>query len=316
VQRLTLLTGNANPELAKEIAQILDVELCRMTVSRFSDGEIQVKIDESIRGADAFVVQPTSAPVNEHLMELLIILDALKRASAVRTTVVMPYYGYARQDKKVKPREPVTAKLVADLLQVAGADRILTVDLHADQIQAFFDLPVDHLYGGPIIARYLMDHGLADSNLVVVSPDVGGVARARKFAEMLDAPIAIIAKRRPEPNRAEVMEIIGDVAGKRAIMIDDMIDTGGSIVQGAVALKERGAEEVYACCTHPVLSAGAAERIAKSPIRAMVATNTIAVPPERRPPNLTILSVAPLLANAIQRIHRNMSVSELFAEYG
>lgn len=316
MQRLTLLTGNANPELAKEIAQILDVELCRMTVSRFSDGEIQVKIDESIRGADAFVVQPTSAPVNEHLMELLIILDALKRASAVRTTVVMPYYGYARQDKKVKPREPVTAKLVADLLQVAGADRILTVDLHADQIQAFFDLPVDHLYGGPIIARYLMDHGLADSNLVVVSPDVGGVARARKFAEMLDAPIAIIAKRRPEPNRAEVMEIIGDVAGKRAIMIDDMIDTGGSIVQGAVALKERGAEEVYACCTHPVLSAGAAERIAKSPIRAMVATNTIAVPPERRPPNLTILSVAPLLANAIQRIHRNMSVSELFAEYG
>lgn len=315
MQRLTLLTGNANPELAQEIAKILDVELCRMTVSRFSDGEIRVKIDESIRGADAFVVQPTSAPVNEHLMELLIILDALKRASAVRITVVMPYYGYARQDKKVKPREPVTAKLVADLLQVAGANRILTVDLHADQIQAFFDLPVDHLYGGPIIARYLVEHGLADSNLVVVSPDVGGVARARKFAEMLDAPIAIIAKRRPEPNRAEVMEIIGDVAGKRAIMIDDMIDTGGSIVQGAIALKERGAEEVYACCTHPVLSAGAAERIARSPIREMVATNTIAVPPERRPPNLTILSVAPLLASAIQRIHGNMSVSELFAEY-
>lgn len=315
MQRLTLLTGNANPELAGEIAKILDVELCRMTVSRFSDGEIRVKIDESIRGADAFVVQPTSAPVNEHLMELLIILDALKRASAVRITVVMPYYGYARQDKKVKPREPVTAKLVADLLQVAGANRILTVDLHADQIQAFFDLPVDHLYGGPIIARYLMEHGLADSNLVVVSPDVGGVARARKFAEMLNAPIAIIAKRRPEPNRAEVMEIIGDVAGKRAIMIDDMIDTGGSIVQGAIALKERGAEEVYACCTHPVLSAGAAERIARSPIREMVATNTIAVPPERRPPNLTILSVAPLLASAIQRIHGNMSVSELFAEY-
>ncbi|MGQ9696363.1 MAG: ribose-phosphate diphosphokinase, partial [Armatimonadota bacterium] len=194
MQRLTLLSGNANPELAREIAQILDVELCRMTVSRFSDGEIQVKIDESIRGTDAFVIQPTSAPVNDHLMELLIILDALKRASAVRTTVVMPYYGYARQDKKVKPREPVTAKLVADLLQVAGAHRILTVDLHADQIQAFFNLPVDHLYGGPIIARYLADIGLADSDLVVVSPDVGGVARARKFAELLDAPIAIIAK--------------------------------------------------------------------------------------------------------------------------
>jgi ribose-phosphate pyrophosphokinase len=315
VQRLKLLTGNANPELAAEIAGILGIELCKMTVCRFSDGEIQVKIEESIRGADAFVIQPTSAPVNDHLMELLIILDALKRASAVRTTVVMPYYGYARQDKKVKPREPVTAKLVADLLQVAGANRILTIDLHADQIQAFFDLPVDHLYGGPIIARYLIEHGLADSDLVVVSPDVGGVARARKFAEILKAPIAIITKRRPEPNKSEVMEIIGDVAGRRAIMIDDMIDTAGSIVQGAFALKERGAKEVYACCTHPVLSAGAAERIANSPIKAVVATNTIMVPPERRPPNFTVLSVAPLLANAITRIHTNRSVSELFAEY-
>ncbi|MGC8833866.1 MAG: ribose-phosphate diphosphokinase [Armatimonadota bacterium] len=315
MQRLKLLTGNANPELAAEIAGILGIELCKMTVCRFSDGEIQVKIEESIRGADAFVIQPTSAPVNDHLMELLIILDALKRASAVRTTVVMPYYGYARQDKKVKPREPVTAKLVADLLQVAGANRILTIDLHADQIQAFFDLPVDHLYGGPIIARYLIEHGLADSDLVVVSPDVGGVARARKFAEILKAPIAIITKRRPEPNKSEVMEIIGDVAGRRAIMIDDMIDTAGSIVQGAFALKERGAKEVYACCTHPVLSAGAAERIANSPIKAVVATNTIMVPPERRPPNFTVLSVAPLLASAITRIHTNRSVSELFAEY-
>jgi ribose-phosphate pyrophosphokinase len=315
VQRLKLLTGNANPALAAEIAGILGIELCKMTVCRFSDGEIQVKIEESIRGADAFVIQPTSAPVNDHLMELLIILDALKRASAVRTTVVMPYYGYARQDKKVKPREPVTAKLVADLLQVAGANRILTIDLHADQIQAFFDLPVDHLYGGPIIARYLIEHGLADSDLVVVSPDVGGVARARKFAEILKAPIAIITKRRPEPNKSEVMEIIGDVAGRRAIMIDDMIDTAGSIVQGAFALKERGAKEVYACCTHPVLSAGAAERIANSPIKAVVATNTIMVPPERRPPNFTVLSVAPLLASAITRIHTNRSVSELFAEY-
>lgn len=315
MQRLKLLTGNANPELAAEIAGILGIELCKMTVCRFSDGEIQVKIEESIRGADAFVIQPTSAPVNDHLMELLIILDALKRASAVRTTVVMPYYGYARQDKKVKPREPVTAKLVADLLQVAGANRILTIDLHADQIQAFFDLPVDHLYGGPIIARYLIEHGLADSDLVVVSPDVGGVARARKFAEILKAPIAIITKRRPEPNKSEVMEIIGDVAGRRAIMIDDMIDTAGSIVQGAFALKERGAKEVYACCTHPVLSAGAAERIANSPIKAVVTTNTIMVPPERRPPNLTVLSVAPLLADAISRIHTNRSVSELFAEY-
>lgn len=315
MQRLKLLTGNANPALAAEIAGILGIELCKMTVCRFSDGEIQVKIEESIRGADAFVIQPTSAPVNDHLMELLIILDALKRASAVRTTVVMPYYGYARQDKKVKPREPVTAKLVADLLQVAGANRILTIDLHADQIQAFFDLPVDHLYGGPIIARYLIEHGLADSDLVVVSPDVGGVARARKFAEILKAPIAIITKRRPEPNKSEVMEIIGDVAGRRAIMIDDMIDTAGSIVQGAFALKERGAKEVYACCTHPVLSAGAAERIANSPIKAVVATNTIMVPPERRPPNFTVLSVAPLLASAITRIHTNRSVSELFAEY-
>jgi len=315
VQRLKLLTGNANPALAAEIAGILGIELCKMTVCRFSDGEIQVKIEESIRGADAFVIQPTSAPVNDHLMELLIILDALKKASAVRTTVVIPYYDYTKQDKKVKPREPVTAKLVADLLQVAGANRILTIDLHADQIQAFFDLPVDHLYGGPIIARYLIEHGLADSDLVVVSPDVGGVARARKFAEILKAPIAIITKRRPEPNKSEVMEIIGDVAGRRAIMIDDMIDTAGSIVQGAFALKERGAKEVYACCTHPVLSAGAAERIANSPIKAVVATNTIMVPPERRPPNFTVLSVAPLLASAITRIHTNRSVSELFAEY-
>jgi ribose-phosphate pyrophosphokinase len=315
MHRLKLLAGNANPELAAEISKELGVPLCKMTVGRFSDGEVRVKIDESIRGSDAFVVQPTSAPVNENLMELLVILDALKRASAVRATVVMPYYGYARQDKKVKPREPVTAKLVADLLQVAGANRVLTMDLHADQIQAFFDLPVDHLYGGPIIARHLLDIGMADSDLVVVSPDVGGVARARKFAELLNAPIAIIAKRRPEPNKAEVMEIIGDVAGKRAIMIDDMIDTGGSIAQGAEALKKRGASQVYACCTHPVLSNDAILRLREAPIEAFVVTNTIRIPPERRMPNMTVLSVAPLLASAIRRIHEDRSVSQLFAEY-
>ncbi len=309
---LKIFSGNANPELAEEICQHIGVAPGRIVVDRFADGEVRVKIEESTRGADAFVIQPTSPPVNDHLMELLIIIDALKRASARRITAVMPYYGYSRQDKKLRPREPITAKLVADLLQVAGANRLLAMDLHAEQIQGFFDRPVDHLFAEPIIARHLRSIGLVDSDLVVVSPDVGGVARARMLAEALKAPLAIIAKRRPEPNRAEVMEVIGDVRSKRAIMIDDMIDTGGSIVSGAVALKELGAREVYACCTHALLSGDAVKRLQASPIQKLVVTNTIRVPPEKRFPCMTILSVAPLLADAILRIHENRSVSELF----
>jgi ribose-phosphate pyrophosphokinase len=247
-------------------------------------------------------------------MELLIMLDAFRRASARRITCVIPYYGYARQDKKVKPREPVTARLIANLITVSGASRILTVDLHAQQIQGFFDLPVDHLYGGPMIADYLVKKGLCDADTVVVSPDVGGVARARALAEMLSTPIAIIAKRRPEPNKAEIMEIIGDVQDKVAVMIDDMIDTGGSIVQGAAALKKRGARNIFACCTHPVLSGNALERLDASPIEEIVVTDTIPVD-GKKSGKITILSVAPLLANAICRIHNDQSVSELFKEY-
>jgi ribose-phosphate pyrophosphokinase len=312
---LKLIAGNANPELAKEIADELETSLSHVEVNRFSDGEIFVKIEESIRGSDVFVIQPTCAPVNEHLMELLIILDALKRASAIRTTVVIPYYGYSRQDKKLKPREPVSAKLVADLLQVAGASRILTLDLHAEQIQAFFDLPVDHLLAGPLIASHLKEEGLAGENTIVVSPDVGGVARARRFAVALNAPIAIISKRRPEPNHTEVMEIIGEVKGKRAVMIDDIVDTGGSVVTGAEALMKRGAEEVWCCCTHAILSGPAVARIEASPIKGLFCTNTTRISEEKRIPKLKVLSVATLLADAIRRIHDDRSVSELFAEY-
>jgi ribose-phosphate pyrophosphokinase len=312
---LKLIAGSANPALAREIAGHLHTELSNVTVKRFSDGEVFVQVDESIRGADVFIIQPTCAPVNEHIMELLIILDALKRASAIRKTVVMPYYGYSRQDKKLKPREPVSAKLVADCLQVAGADRILTMDLHAEQIQAYFDLPVDHLMAGPLIADYFRKHGLVDDSTIVVSPDVGGVSRARRFAESIHSPIAIIAKRRPEPNRSEVMEIIGDVAGKRAIMIDDMIDTGGSVVTGAQALLDRGAREVWTSCTHAILSGDATRKIQDSCIRGLVCTNTIALTPDRQGEKLHTISVAQLFADAIKRIHEDRSVSELFAEY-
>jgi ribose-phosphate pyrophosphokinase len=312
---LKLIAGNANRALAQEIACELNTDLSRMEVKRFADGEIFVKIDESMRGADVFVIQPTCAPVNEHLMELLIILDALKRASVIRTTVVIPYYGYSRQDKKLKPREPVSAKLVADLLQTAGANRILTMDLHAEQIQAFFDLPVDHLMAGPLIADHLLKRGLTGDDTIVVSPDVGGVTRARRFAEAINAPIAIIIKRRPEPNRTEVMEIIGEAEGKRAIMIDDMVDTGGSVVTGAQALFDRGAREVWVCCTHGLLSGPALERIENSPISGLICTNTVAFPAERRTPKITVISVASLLADAIRRIHDDRSVSELFEDY-
>ena len=312
---LRVFTGNSNPVLAENIARELGLSLGSMAVSKFSDGEIRLKVEESARGMDTFLIQSTCCPVNENIMELLIMIDAFRRASARRITCVIPYYGYARQDKKVKPREPVTARLVADLLTVAGAGRILTVDLHAEQIQGFFGFPVDHLPAAPIIANYLVGKGLNDADTVVVSPDVGGVARATALAEMLGTPIAIIAKRRPEPNKSDVIEIIGDVKGKIAVMMDDIIDTGGSTAQGAIELMERGAKKVYACCTHPVLSGDAVSRLEAVPIEEVVVTDTIPLAAGKQNGKITVLSVAPLLANAIGRIHNDQSVSELFKEH-
>lgn len=314
-QEILLFGGNANPELAEKIASYLGRPLGRMICTRFADGEVRAQVLESARGMDVFVVQSTCAPVNDNLMELLVLLDAFRRASARRITAVIPYYGYARQDKKIKPREPITARLVADLITEAGATRVIAVDLHAEQIQGFFDIPVDHLYAGPIIAEYLISQGYHQQNIVVVSPDVAGVPRARSLAEALDAPIAIIAKRRPEPNKVEVMEIIGDVQGRIAIMIDDMIDTGGSMVQGAEALLKRGAVSVIAACTHPVFSGSAPQRLAESPIEKVICTDTIPVPPHKQFDKLVRLSVAPLLGEAIKRIHHDESVSELFQNY-
>ncbi len=312
---LRIFTGNANPALATAIAEDLNSPLGAIVVKKFSDGEISVKIDESARGQDIFIVQPTCYPVNDNLMELLIMIDAFRRASAQRITVVLPYYGYARQDKKMQPREPVTARLIANLITQAGASRVLCLDLHAGQIQGFFDLPVDHLYAGPLIAQYLIDNGIYNGNTVVVSPDVGGVARARALAESLKTPIAIIAKRRPEPNKVEIMEIIGDVQGKICVMIDDMIDTAGTIVQGAQALIDRGASAVHACCTHPILSGSAIEKIADSPLQTLLVTDTVPLPEDKKIPKIKVLSVAPLLADAILRIHEDTSVSELFRHY-
>ena len=311
---LRLFSGNAHPALTQSIAQHLNVSVGRMTTTRFNDGEIRVQVEESARGADVFIIQPTCGPVNDNLMELLIMIDAFRRASAERITVVLPYYGYARQDKKVKPREPVTARLVADLITEAGATRAVCVDLHAGQIQGFFRIPMDHLYAGPLIADRLCQMGMVNGDICVVSPDVGGVTRARALAEFLKTSIAIIAKRRPEPGQVEIVEIIGDVKNKQCVMIDDIIDTGGSIVHGANALMERGAASVMACCTHPVLSDGAMARIADSPIKQLLTTDTI--PFKYAEPIASglvqIISVAPLLADAIRRIHSDDSVSELF----
>jgi ribose-phosphate pyrophosphokinase len=313
---LRLFCGNAHRELGVRIAEHLGVELGNLTSTRFADGEIRLMVDESARGNDVFIIQPTCCPVNDSVMELLIMLDAFRRASARRLTVVMPYYGYARQDKKAKPREPITARLVADLIQTAGANRVVTVDLHADQIQGFFNVPVDHLYGGPIIGKYLVEQGFReDPDVVVVSPDVGGVSRARALAELLNAPIVIIAKRRPEPNQVDIMEIIGDVSGKRCVMIDDMIDTGGSIIRGAEALRKRGAVEVIACCTHPVLSLNAPQALTDSVLSRVVTLDTIPIGVTKQIPKLTVLPVAPLLGEAIRRIHMNESVSALFDDW-
>lgn len=313
---LKLFAGNANPELAKQIADHLGVRLGAMTAKKFADGEIQIMIDESARGSDVFILQPTCAPTNDNLMELFILLDAFRRASAKRITVVMPYYGYARQDKKVKPREPITARLVADMVEMCGASRVLTLDLHADQIQGFFNIPVDHLYGGPLLGRYFQQKGFRDADdVVVVAPDVGGVSRAKRLADMLKSPFIVIAKRRPAPNQVEVVEIVGDFSGKRCIMIDDMIDTGGSIASGAQALMDRGAKEVIACCSHAIFSGPAVERLQNSCLSEVVALDTIPLPAEKRFAKLTVIPSAPLIADAIRRIHLNESVSELFHEW-
>ena len=309
---MRILTGNANPKLAADIAAYLGMSLSEMEVSRFSDGEIRVKVNESVRGADVFVVQPTCPPASDNVMELLIIIDALKRASARRIVAVVPYYGYARQEKKAGGREPITARLMADLLTVAGAHRILAVDMHVPSIQGFFNLPVDHLNAGPLLAGYFITRGFADANTVVVSPDVGGVGAARAVADRLDASLAIIAKRRPQPNQAEIMEVIGDLNGKRAIFFDDMIDTAGSLVSGARAVAERGAADICACATHGIFSDDAILRLADSPIREVVVTDTIPLASERRIEKVKVLSVAPLLAEAIRRVHEDASVSSLF----
>lgn len=308
--KLKVFTCNANPKLAKEIADHIGLPLGNAEVVRFSDGEIQIKLNESVRGADVFVIQSTSAPVNQNLMELLIMVDALKRASAKSINVVIPYYGYARQDRKARARDPITAKLVANLMETAGAHRVIAMDLHATQIQGFFDIPVDHLLGVPILAKYFQEKELSD--IVVVSPDHGGVTRARKLAERLEAPIAIIDKRRPEPNVAEVMNIVGNIEGKTAILIDDMIDTAGTITLAANALIESGAKGVYACCTHPVLSGPAIDRIANSKIEELVVTNSIALTEDRLIPKINVLSVAPIIGEAIIRVHEELSVSKLF----
>ncbi|MBI3946735.1 MAG: ribose-phosphate pyrophosphokinase [Armatimonadetes bacterium] len=309
---LRVFTGNANPMLARAICSSLDIKLTRGSVSRFSDGEIRVDIDESVRGDDVYIVQPTCAPVNENLMELLIATDAFRRASAGRITAVVPYFGYSRQDKKIKPREPITAKLVSTLITAAGAQRLLTLDLHALQIQGFFDFPVDHLPAGPIIADYLIARGFCGHEVAVVSPDVGGVAMARAYADRLDANVAIIVKRRPQPNQVEVFEVIGEVAGKVCVIVDDIVDTAGSLTMGARALCDRGARAVYACATHPVLSGDALQRIAESPVRSLVVTDTVPLAPERRGARVQVLSVAPSLAEAIRCIHQDQSVSTLF----
>lgn len=312
---MKLFAGNAHRELAQRVASYLGITLGRLTSTRFSDGEIRIMVEESARGNDVFIIQPTCAPTNDTVMELLIMLDAFKRASARRICVVVPYYGYARQDKKIKPREPVTARLVADLISVAGANRVVCVDLHAEQIQGFFNMPMDHLYAGPIIGQYFIEQGYSEDDVVVVSPDVAGVARAKFLAEMLKAPIAIIAKRRPEPNKVDIMEIIGDVEGKTCVMIDDMIDTGGSVIMGAEALLKRGAKEVVASCTHAVLSGSAPQRLQESPISRVICLDTIPIPAEKMISKLTILPAAPLIGEAIRRIHLNESVSVLFNEW-
>ena len=305
-----VFSGNSHTELAEEIASIMGKPLGKATVTKFSDGEISVNLWESVRGIDVYIVQSTCNPVNDNLMELLIMIDAMKRASAGRINAVIPYYGYARQDRKAKARDPITAKLVANLLVAAGADRVVSMDLHANQIQGYFDIPVDHLVGMPILARYFKDKALED--VCVVSPDHGSVTRARNMAQYLNCPIAIVDKRRPEPNKSEIMNIIGNIEGKNCIILDDMIDTAGTISNAANAIKELGAKAVYACATHPVLSGPAVERLEQSVIEELVLLNTIPMPEEKKLDKMIFLSVAPLFAEAMTRIFTNGSVSKLF----
>jgi len=311
---IKIFAGNSNRPLAEEISEKIGLPLGAATVGKFNDGECAINIGEVVRGSDVFVIQSTCAPVNDNLVELLIMIDALKRASAGRITAVMPYFGYARQDRKAKARDPISAKLVANLITTAGADRVLTMDLHTPQLQGFFDIPVDHLMGVPVMAEYFKKIFEDTSDVVAVSPDVGSVTRTRMFAEWLDIPIAIIDKRRPRANVSEVMNVIGDVKGKRAVLIDDLIDTGGTIVNGANALMEMGAKEVYTCCTHGVLSDPACERIDKSCIKEAVMLNTIPLPKNRPVSKITSLSVASLFAEAIERIYGDISISTLFAQ--
>lgn len=309
---IKIIAGNSSKELAGKIADYMGVSMLDCEVGKFSDGEICLNMNETVRGCDMFVIQSTNSPVNDNLMELLILIDALKRASAGRITAVIPYYGYARQDRKAKARDPITAKLVANLITAAGADRVLTMDLHAAQIQGYFDIPLDHLLGGKILADHFNQMDIDD--LVVVSPDLGSVTRSRQFANSLkgEVPIAIIDKRRPKANVSEVMNIIGEVEGKNVILMDDMIDTAGTIVNAAQALKKFGAKDVYACCTHGVLSGPAIERIAGSDIKELIVLDTIQLPEDKRIDKIKIKTVANLFGDAIQKIFTNESVSKLF----
>ncbi len=307
---LRIFTGNSNIELVRKISEKLNTPIGKSVVKNFSDGEINVEIDESVRGMDVFVIQSICAPVNNNLMELLILIDALRRASSERITAVLPYYGYARQDRKVSPRAPITAKLVADLITAAGASRILAVDLHAGQIQGFFNIPVDHLFAAPVLLDYLKH---LKNDIVIVSPDAGGVERARAYAKRLNTSLAIIDKRREAPNVSQVMNIIGDVSGMVAVLVDDLVDTGGTLVRAAYALVEKGAKAVYACCTHPVFSGRAVEVLEESPIKEMIVTDTIPLREDAKAcPKIRVLSISSLLAEAIRRIYKDDSVSDLF----
>lgn len=307
---MLLFSGNANKKLAEEIAQYLDIPLSPMEITNFVDGEIFLKILENVRGTDAFVIQPTCPPVNDNIMELLFIIDALKRASARRITAVIPYYGYARQDRKTEPRVPISAKVIANILTVAGASRVLVIDLHVGQIQGFFDIPVDHLFAAPLMIDYIKRKRLSD--LTILSPDTGGVERARAFAKRLEAFLAIIDKRRPERNVAELMHIVGDIEGRNVVIVDDMIDTGGTIIQAAEAIKKGGAKDVYVCSTHGVFSKDALNNLQKSVLKEIIVTNTIPQNKESEYSKLQVLSIAPLLGEAIKRIHNESSVSSLF----
>ncbi len=309
---IKIFACNANKELARQIAKELGLPLGKAEVTRFADGEICMRINEMVRGSDVYIVQPTSPPVNEHIMELLVMIDAMRRSSAGRITAVMPYYGYARQDRKARARDPISAKLVADLITTAGCNRVLTMDLHCEQIQGFFNIPVDHLRGIPIFAYYYRNKFLNDKNVIAVSPDLGSVARAREFAEKLQMPLAIVDKRRQQANMSEVMNIIGNVEGMKVILVDDLIDTAGTLVNAAYALKSKGAEEVYACCSHAVLSDPAIELIEKSCIKELLILDSIALSERKSIPKIKVASIAPLFANAINRIHEGLSISKLF----